>query len=75
MKYKFDFLQEHQFTVPALVGEGNEYSYNFLGEYLDETHRKNKETFQQLDALTKTTKENLDKLQELVDFALTKNLP
>ena len=34
LKKKFDAIQEKQFTVPKIVGEGQKFEY--LGEYLEE---------------------------------------
>ena len=72
LKKKFAKLQEVHFTVPNLVGEGPKFEYNYLGEFLDETYRKNKETFESLDLLTKATSEKLLKLEEFVDFQCRK---
>jgi hypothetical protein len=75
LKYRFDHMKDKQFTVPGLVGEDPKLPYNFLGEYLQETHEANAKRFSQLDQLAKQTAEQLQKLQEFSDYQLKEYLP
>lgn len=68
-------MQEKQFTVPGLVGSDLRLPFNFLGEYLQETHDGNKKKFEELDSLAKKTQEQLSKLQEFSDFQLNQFVP
>ena len=68
-------LNEKQFTVGNLVGDGPKYPYSYLGEFLDETYRKNKDRFEILESSSKKTRESLAKLEEYIDHQLGKELP
>jgi uncharacterized lipoprotein YehR (DUF1307 family) len=75
IKNKFEFIQEKHFTVPGLVGDNIKYPYSYIGEFLAETHQKNKELFDKLEAVTKQTNDKLFKLDEFVNDSVQRNLP
>ena len=72
---KFDKIQEKQFTVEGLVGDDPKAPYTYIGEYLQEQHKINKDKLEGLDVITKKTKETLAQLSEFVDYQLAKQVP
>lgn len=73
LQKKFDSLQEKQFTVPKLVGEGEKFEY--LGEYLEEQYYDNRKNFIDVNEATTKAQTQLDKLQEFVFYQLNQSVP
>ena len=73
LQKKFTSLQEKQFTVPKLVGEGLQFEY--LGEYLEEQYYDSRKNFRDLNDISTKTQGQLDKLQEFVEYQLNQSVP
>ena len=72
---KLEKIQEKQFTVEGLVGDDPKAAHTYIGEYLQEQHKINKDKLEGLDVITKKTKETLATLSEFVDYQLAKQVP
>lgn len=75
LKGKFDAIQEKQFTVPKLCGEGGSYPYENLGEFLYEYYNDTRKSLKALNEVTVKTHDHLKTLQEYVDQQLKHDVP
>jgi len=55
-------MQEKQFTIPKLVGEGENFKYEYMGEYLEEQYYDSRKKFLDINEIAERTQKQLDKL-------------